>query len=259
MSRIALLLALFLALGIKSYSQQSQVLHTPLSVYAKFNDKDSTLSVVYTSNLEFPQLLWVRDISVDAILSQDDVAGSYLASPIVHEIYLVDKKVIDKTSNSYFFRKDSTVLNLYNYKMLEKGEKLEVRIKVKDDKLYKLIIKRQFVVKGVVSLLDLTNLQVLVNRNPKLPRSAFQFMMDYPEDNKHDLVQVNDVKWNMGTYKSPVWGSLDTSSAKPDDRAERRLILPKISEGKTPKIFSLEELYSFASKFYFDVEIRISN
>lgn len=255
--------AMLLIATCSLYAQNPMVLGEKFEIKADFIAKDSVLEVSYKNLLPFTQLVWTNDFSVAAIISPSDISGSFLASPITQEIYLVEKNLqLRKTSNSFFLRNDSSELDLYNYRILDPGGEMKVRLKVGNDSLYRLIVKKKIALKGIFSFVDFTNMELLASKNKENGKKSASLLAGYTQtknpSNTPDPILLENIRWRFNR-KANV---MDVNGVHSGVAQEGRLSMEKLihpGKGHNNKliVFSCDELYRFSSKQVFDVEIAV--
>lgn len=213
-------------------------------------------------------MLWVGDFSISAIANRNDISAKYLESPIVNEIYVINKKLKTfKMSDSYFMRNDSNELNLYNYKRLNKGQVLKVKIYLRNDSLYQMIKKGDMFINGVVTFIrNPSNLYdtdpFLLSKNDFATNKWIEMVNNYtmliPEYSSYlNPIVLKNIKWSFNRptrndlLNGKIWGLHYA------DLSKDGLIKPDNKLDGTANFLSYERLYRFANKHYFKSEIKI--
>lgn len=257
MKQIFTILLLLTSLSLSA--QQDFPLGNKFDVWARLNVKDSTLVVTYENKMSFAQMIWKNDFNIAAVFNQSDISASYLASPIVNEIYLVKKDLkTRKTSTSYFLRNDSSELNLHNYRCINRGEKLELNIKIQDKKLFQLILSNQFVVKGVFSLIDLGDIEDFSKKNKT--EKLCQMLDSYSNASISDKTPIvlKGISWAFNRKDELMYvNGLPFGKIQQGKFSKTTMIYPAITNNSKLNILSFDELYRFTNKQYFEAKINI--
>lgn len=258
-----LVIAILLITSYTLRAQNPVVLGEKFEVKAELARKDSILVISYKNTLPFSQLIWANDFSIAALFNQSDISGSYLASPITNEIYLVNKTLnIRKTSNSFYLRNDSSELNLYNYKMLNPNEALAIKIKINNDSLYKQIIKKQFTIRGTFSFIDFTNVELWASSNQGNGKKIQSTLDDYTQkanaSNSVKAIDLKEINWRfnrkidvMKVHGQPL-GVVEKGGL-----SIKNLVHPLEMSSKKLILFSIDEIYRFSNKQIFNIEIEL--
>ncbi len=245
------------------YAQNSVVFGEKFVIKADFIKKDSILVINYKNLMPFSQLVWANDFCITAIISPSDVSGSYLASPITQEIYLVNKTLQpNKTSNSFFLRNDSTELDLYNYKILDTRSEMEVRLKVNNDQLYKLIVNKKLILKGMMSFIDFTNIELLASEDKEKGKKLSELLANYTQkknpSNTLAPILLKNIIWQFSRKANVVnVNGLPSGIAQEGNLEKEKLVHSNEKHKDKLILFSYEELYRFSNRQVFNVEIGL--
>lgn len=250
------------------FCQEEAVLNEKLKVQSYLDTKDSTLNISYQSVSGFSMLIWGGDLMIAALLNENDISGKYLASPIVNEIYLVNKRLkTTKVSDGYFLRNDSSELNLFNYRKLDNGESLILKIFLQNDSLFKAIRKGEILIKGAITILPNRSVYnridtFLLNKSDPVTMKWLETTQDATElipaySSYLKAIEFNNVKWH---FNRPSLGKL--IEGRPwgvhyADFSKLGLLKPKNVIDKKAFISSFERLYLIANKYYFQTKIKI--
>ena len=244
------------------------MLNGNLEVKSFLDTKDSTLNLHYDCTSDFSILLWAGDFNISAIINRNDISSKYLESPIVNEFYLIHKKLKTfKMSEAYFLREDSSELNLYNYRRLDKGQTLKIKIILNNDSLFRMIKNGEIAVKGAVTFIrNPINLydadSFLISKNDTSIKKWIEMVNNYTElipEYSHylDPLILKDIQWNFNrpTKKELINGK--TWGMHYADLSKHKLIEANNKVDGQASFLSYERLYRFANKHYFISEIEV--
>lgn len=262
-NRLIAAIAIILASGYSSFAQSSTVFGEKFEVKAGFNRKDSVLVINYKNTLPFAQLVWVNDFSIAAIFNQSDISGTFLASPITQEIYLVNRKMLlRKNSSSFFLRNDSSELNLYNYKIVDPNDAIEVRLKISNDSLYNLVLKKELLLMGVFSFIDLSSMELLAGSYEKRSKqiaSQFENYIQKPNiSNINKTINLKDISWQFNRKEQRMTGNGHILGIQQQGQLSVAKMIYRIESSKSAlTLFTFENLYRFSNKQIFNIEIAL--
>ena len=262
-------LLLLLVFTINVSGQNNYTLNGSLKVTAVFNKNDSTLTLNYRSTVDLPILVWVGDFSVAAIANRNDISAKYLASPIVNEIYLVNKSIKTfKITDSYFLRNDSSELNLYNYRQLGNGQSIQVKMLLNSDTLFQLINANEMIIKGAVSLISNPRIKpkemdpYLIKSTALEPRKWMDLVDSYttliPGYSEYlNPIILKSIPFEFNRLTKQLTMNGKEWAPHYGDLSKVGLIKPLNQTQNKAEFISFEHLYRFVSKHYFTTTIEI--
>jgi hypothetical protein len=262
-------LLIFLVFTINALGQNNYTLNGSLKVTAVFNKNDSTLIVNYRSTIDLPILIWVGDFSVATIANRNDISAKYLASPIVNEIYLVNKRIKTfKITDSYFLRNDSSELNLYNYRQLGNGQSIQVKMLLNSDTLFQLINAKEMIIKGAVSFVSIPRIKpkemdpYAIKSTALEPRKWMDLVDNYttliPEYSEYlNPIILKKIPFEFNRLTKQLTMNGNEWAPHYGDLSKVGLIKPLNQTQNKAEFISFEHLYRFVNKHYFSTTIEI--
>ena len=252
---IKLIITLLFIYGSLNVKAQNGLTFNNLTIDASLRTQDSVMTIVYQTNSSFKYLLWAGDFVVSAIISESDVSGTFLGSPIVNEIYFVVKKPFSKQSNGFFTRSVERETNLANYILIYKDHPVVVKLKINNSELFEMIKRKKVGLRVTATLIEYSGVYQSLYLNQQVAAKLSQYASGINIARKPVIIE--NIKWKFGSasFKDPTkkewfipeeFGDLSKDIYIPEKFGNNDLILP-----------SVNVLYQFANKIYLRPKIKI--
>ena len=253
-------LALLLCVTL-SLNAQNLLTYNQLNADAVLHKEDSTLTITYHTDTQYEYLLWTGDFTVAAITTRGDISYNYLGSPIVNEIFFVNKKILSKQTNGYFIRQGASEANLGNYTFIYKDHPVVITLKIDNDELFKLISSKKLDLRITATLINYSNINEFYLKDRSTASQWLKKFRKYEDSDDSGVVRppikLENIHWafgrppshdpkGAGIYFLESYGDLSKDMYVPEKSNSKDLILP-----------SVDALYQFANKIYLRPKIKI--